>query len=200
MKKTISALSLCFFCVISLSAAGTKIAVIDMQKVFTGYEKTRTFEFKLNQQREIYKEYAAGLIKEYKALRSEFEKLRDDSQNVSLSESERERIRQLAQEKAEQLKRKETELAEYNQSRHRQLKENLGKWRAEVLAEIQKVVQNKCALQGIQLVLDKAGITLNDLPLVIYASPVLDITKSVLDDLNRGYRENAKQPVATENR
>lgn len=196
------ALSLCLaaFCFVagnlSLSASGAKIAVIDMQKVFSGYEKTRTIELKLNQQLEVYKEYAAGLMKEYKTLRAEFEKLRDDSQNVSLSESERENLRRRAMEKAEQLKLKETELSKYNQTRRDRLKENFDKRRAEVLNEIKKVVQNKCALQGIQLVLDKSGITLNDLPLVIYASPVLDITGSVLNDLNRGYRENAKLPAS----
>lgn len=163
-------------------SAQQKIAVVDMQKIFSGYDKTKAIELQLNQQVEVYKEYAARLMKEYQADRAEFERLRDESQNVSLSDAERENRKMRAMEKLESVKRKENELKEYNQSRQAQLKQHFDKLRAEVLQEIKQVVRNKCILEGWTLVFDKAGHTLNDLPLIIYNSPEIDLTKSVLDE------------------
>ncbi len=187
IKRITFIFALIGFCC-GISAAEQKIAVADMQKIFNGYDRTKTIELKMNQQMDVYKQYAAGLMQEYQNLRKEFEKLRDESQDLSLSESERENRRIRAIEKAEQIKQKENELKEYNQSRQKQMKENFEKLRAEVLEEIKAVIRNKCVLEGWTLVLDKSGVSLNDLPLVLYHAPQTDLTKSILDELNRAYR------------
>ena len=95
--------------------------------------------------------------------------------------------------KTEELKRKELEINEYNRSRQKLLKEQFDKKRAEVVAEIRQVVSNKCMLEGWTMALDKSGITLNDLPIIIYNDSSADITQSVLDDLNRAYRTGKKE-------
>ena len=41
----------------------------------------------------------------------------------------------------------------------------------------------------------KAVDALNNIGFVIYAQPNLDITESVIQDLNRRYRKNAKDPA-----
>ena len=43
------------------------------------------------------------------------------------------------------------------------------------------------------MALDKSGVTLNDLPIVIYNVSSIDITQAVLDDLNRAYRTGKKE-------
>ncbi len=188
--KYISVFILALFC--SLCAASEqKIAVVDMQKVFSGYDRTKTIELKINQQVDIYKKFAAGLMQECQQLEKDYLALRDESQNLALSESERENRRLRAIEKAEQLRKKEAELKDYNQSRQKQMKENFEKLRGEVLAEIRSVIRNKCVLEGWTFVLDSSGVTLNDLPLVMYHSPDTDLTKSVLEELNRAYRSGA---------
>ncbi len=187
MKKLLTSLLLggLFLC---CGAAEQKIAVVDMQKVFTGYDRTKTIELKVNQQMEVYKQYAAGLYQEYQKLNREYLNLRDESQNLTLSEAERENRRLRAIEKAEQIKKKEAELKDYNQSRQKQMKENFEKLRSEVVEEIKTVIRNKCIREGWTLVLDKSGVSLNDLPLVLYHTPSTDLTKDVLEDLNRAYR------------
>lgn len=188
MKKI--GLILTFLCcgILTLSAQQQKIAVVDMQQVFSGYDKTKTIELQLNQQMELYKEYANKLLQEYQTLRKEFETLREGALNVTLTESERENRKMRAVEKGEAMKRKEAELKEYNQTRQKQLKERYDKLRNEIVDEIKQVVMNKCILSGWTLVLDKSGSSLNDMPLVIYSSPAIDLTKEVLTELNRAYR------------
>lgn len=181
-----------FFCAVTLCAQ-LKIAVVDMQKVFSGYDKTKALELQMNEQVKIYQEYAAKLLQEYRAIESECKRLRDDSMNLTLSEAERESRKRSFLSKTEELKRKEQEITEYNRSRQKLLKEQFDKKRAEVIAEIRQVVSNKCMLEGWTLALDKSGVTLNDLPIVIYNVSTIDITQAVLDDLNRAYRTGKKE-------
>ena len=196
MKRILAALMLA----LTLAAAGAraaelKIAVIDMQKAFEEYEKTKTIEIKLNQQMEVFKEYSNQLNQQYQNLRKQYESARDDSQNIAYSSAERENKRQKAQQLYESLKLKEQEMTSYTESRKTQIRDMYTKLRGEVVDEIKKAVHNKAVLEGYTLVLDQSGESLNDVGFVIYVQPGLDITGEIIQDLNRGYRKNAKDPA-----
>ncbi|MBO4649035.1 MAG: OmpH family outer membrane protein [Lentisphaeria bacterium] len=173
-----------------------KIAVIDMNRVFQEYNKTRVNEAKLKKQAEIFKEYSTQLAQSLAKLRQEFVKLRDDSQNMVYSAAERENRRLNAQEKYRQAAAKEQELREYNRERQVQLRDEYEKLRNSILEDISKVVEAKCLAEGYGLVLDKSGRTLNNIPLVVYSSKMLDITDSVIQTLNLGQNRPDPQPVA----
>ena len=196
MKRILAALVLA----LTLTTAGAraaelKIAVIDMQKTFQEYEKTKTIEIKLNQQMEVFKEYSNQLNQQYQNLRKQYESARDDSQNIAYSSAERENKRQKAQQLYESLKLKEQEMTSYTESRKTQIRDMYTKLRGEVVDEIRKAVHNKAVLEGYTIVLDQSGESLNDVGFVIYVQPGLDITDAIIQDLNRGYRKNAKDPA-----
>ena len=195
MKRIIAALMLALTMTAGLRAAELKIAVIDMQKAFQEYEKTKTIEIKLNQQMEVFKEYSNQLNQQYQNLRKQYESARDDSQNIAFSSAERENKRQKAQQLYESLKLKEQEMTSYTESRKTQIRDMYTKLRGEVVDEIRKAVHNKAVLEGYTIVLDQSGESLNDVGFVIYVQPGLDITDSIIQDLNRGYRKNAKDPA-----
>ena len=195
MKRIIAALMLALSMTAGLRAAELKIAVIDMQKAFQEYEKTKTIEIKLNQQMEVFKEYSNQLNQQYQNLRKQYESARDDSQNIAFSGAERENKRQKAQQLYESLKLKEQEMTSYSESRKTQIRDMYTKLRGEVVDEIRKAVHNKAVLEGYTIVLDQSGESLNDVGFVIYVQPGLDITDSIIQDLNRGYRKNAKDPA-----
>ncbi len=196
MKRILAALVLA----LTLTTAGAraaelKIAVIDMQKTFQEYEKTKTIEIKLNQQMEVFKEYSNQLNQQYQNLRKQYESARDDSQNIAYSSAERENKRQKAQQLYESLKLKEQEMTSYTESRKTQIRDMYTKLRGEVVDEIRKAVHNKAVLEGYTIVLDQSGESLNDVGFVIFVQPGLDITDAIIQDLNRGYRKNAKDPA-----
>ena len=195
MKRIIAALMLALSMTAGLRAAELKIAVIDMQKAFQEYEKTKTIEIKLNQQMEVFKEYSNQLNQQYQNLRKQYESARDDSQNIAFSSAERENKRQKAQQLYESLKLKEQEMTSYSESRKTQIRDMYTKLRGEVVDEIKKAVHNKAVLEGYTIVLDQSGESLNDVGFVIYVQPGLDITDAIIQDLNRGYRKNAKDPA-----
>ena len=196
MKRYLAAALLALTFGAGVCAAELKIAVIDMQKAFEQYEKTKTLQIKLDQQMEVFREYSNQLNQQYQNLRKQYESARDDSQNIAFSGAERESKRLKAQQLYESLKLKEQELTSYKESRKAQLNEMHEKLRGELIDEIKQVVHNKAVLEGYTIVLDKSGISLSDVQLVVYFQPNLDITDSVVQDLNRGYRKNAKDPAA----
>jgi outer membrane protein len=195
MKRILAALMLALTLAAGARAAELKIAVIDMQKAFQEYEKTKTIEIKLNQQMEVFKEYSSQLNQQYQNLRKQYESARDDSQNIAYSAAERENKRQKAQQLYESLKLKEQEMTSYSESRKTQIRDMYTKLRGEVVDEIKKAVHNKAVLEGYTIVLDQSGESLNDVGFVIYVQPGLDITDAIIQDLNRGYRKNAKDPA-----
>ena len=172
-----------------------KIAVIDMNRVFQEYNKTKINEAKLKKQADIYKEYSNQLAQSLNKLRQEFIKLRDDSQNMVYTAAERENRRLNAQEKYRQTAAKEAELREYNRERQKQLRDEYEKLRSSILQDISNVVTEKCLAEGYGLVLDKSGRTLNNIPFVVYSSKMLDITDSVIKTLNMGQNKPAPEPV-----
>lgn len=169
-----------------LSAADLKIAVIDMDKVFQNYIRTKTVDSTLKQQSEIYRTWLKKLNDSMVKLDEQFKVLRNDSQNIALSETERESKRFEAQKKYRELQEKKVEIEQYSQEKTRQLKELETKKREEILKEINQEVKRRAILEEYSLVLDCSGKTLNAIPSIIYYQSQMDITESVLRDLNRG--------------
>lgn len=191
MKKWLLMLA-CAFCVVSLSAAEMKIAVIDMGRVFQEYSKTKINEAKLKKQAEIFKDYSTRLSDQLKKLQEEFKDLRDASQNMAFTAAERENRRLNAADKYAQVTAKEKELRDYNREKQAELRTEYEKMRDGIIKDIEKVVAAKCVTEGYMLVLDKSGKTLNNIPTVIYHNPILDITTPVIKTLNTGLNEKEK--------
>lgn len=172
-----------------------KIAVVDIQKVFHEYEKTKVLEIKLNQQQEVFGEYSDQLEAQLMSIKTEYDSALADSQNVVYSTEVREVRRSKALELKESLAKKEQERKSYIENsiiRLREMQENL---RGDVIKDIQKAAQNIAVIEGYSLVLDKSEDPLRGISFVIYSQPSLDITETVIRNLNRGYRTNAKDPI-----
>lgn len=168
-------------------SAEEKNAVIDMDRVFREYYKTKIVEANLKRQADIYKEYAVKLQEEIKRLQAEFIELRDASLNVVLTDATRESKRLAAVDKYKLLTSKEGELKDYNREKQAQLRDDQDTQRGKILNDIKTVVKNQAVLSGYKMVFDSKAVSVTGLPVVIYADPAADITESVLKELNAGY-------------
>ena len=191
-KKLILVLSIVCLAV-SAFAAEVKIAVVDMDRVFKEYYKTKQTDVLLQQKQSIYQGWAKKLGDSRLKLEEEFKILRDAAQNIALSNAEREKKRLAAQEKYQQFKKKEAELEQYVQQKSREYKRLLAKMHKTLLEEIFTEIKRYAVLKGYHFVLDKSGKTLNTIPVVIYSSPQFDISDAILKKLNRGQPDAAKQ-------
>lgn len=167
-------------------AEDANIAVVDMEKIFKGYYKTKINSAKFKKQAATYKKYADQLSDSQLKLEEEFRVLRDASQNIAFSETERESKRLAARDKYRQLQAKQTELQQYDREKSAQLKEQYDNMRKDLLTEIRKSIAKYAKKQGYVMVLDASGKTMNDIPLIIYYKTDMDITETILKNINKG--------------
>jgi Skp family chaperone for outer membrane proteins len=184
-KLTVLSVILSLFAAVSGFCVDQKVALVDMEKLFQSYYKTKISDADLKKQAEIFKDYSNKLNDSLLKLQDEFKEVRDASQNIALSESERENKRVTAQDKYRQLKEKENEVKQYNAEKQNQLKDKYEELRNNLLKEITETIKKYCQPQGVTLVLDSSGKTLNNIPSIIYRVPELDITDVILKEINK---------------
>ena len=177
---------------LAVFAENPKIAVVDMEKIFKGYYKTKINSAKFKKQAATYKEYADNLANSQLKLEEEFRSLRDASQNIAFSETERESKRLAARDKYRQLQAKQTAQQQYDREKSSQLKEQYDKMRKELLTEIRKNVAKYAKKEGYVMVLDASGKTMNDIPIIIYYQTNMDITDMILTRINKGAGKSEK--------
>lgn len=167
-----------------------KNAVVDMEKVFKGYYKTKINSAKFKKQAATFKDYADKLAESQLKLEEEFRTLRDASQNIAFSENERESKRLAARDKYRQLQAKQAELQQYDREKSAQLKEQYDNMRKELLTEIRKNIAKYAKENKYSMVLDSSGKSINDIPLIIYYQTSMDISDIILERINKGAKES----------
>ncbi len=175
---------------LAAAEGASKIAFVDMERIFREYHKTEIADAELKKQADVYKNYADTLADSLKKLQDEYKKLRDNAQNVALSEDEQEKNRLAARAKWRQTKAKESELVQYKKEKQLELKEKYGRMREGILAEIRDEIKKIAGEESLDIVFDSSGKTLNNLPGVIYYRADMDITDKVLARINRKSIEN----------
>jgi len=192
-KLTVLSLLLSLFTAAGGFCADQKFAVVDMEKLFQSYYKTKIADADIKKQAEVFKDYSDKLNESLLKLQDEFKEMRDAAQNIALSEAERENKRLAAQDKYRQLKEKEAELKQYNSEKQGQLKDIYEEKRNGLLKEISETIKKYCVPLGITIVLDSSGKTLNNIPSIVYRVPELDITDVILKEINKAVDDKRKE-------
>ena len=92
----------------------------------------------------------------------------------------------------------EREISDFRQTRERQLQEQLMRMREGIVKEITDVVMEKVKGKGLDFVLDKSGVSINGVPVVLYAPENVDFTNEIIEVLNKPGRATAatRKPAA----
>src|SRR4051812_21059277 len=105
--------------VVTVIAAGSafgqgRVATIDLNKAFSNYWKKKEAEANLkDQQAEMEREYK-NYVEDIKKLRTDYQKLLDDSNDQAVSAEEREKRRRLADDKYKAMKEAEERAVAFN--------------------------------------------------------------------------------------
>jgi hypothetical protein len=89
----------------------------------------------------------------------------------------------------------EREINEFRQTRERQLQEQALRMREGIVKEITDVVLEKVKANSLDFVFDKSGMSLNGVPLVMFARENVDFTSDIITVLNKPGRASS---VSTE--
>ncbi len=85
----------------------------------------------------------------------------------------------------------EREINDFRQTRERQLQEQAMRMREGIVKEITDVVMEKVKAKNLDLVFDKSGMSINGVPVVMYAPDNDDFTNEVVAALNKPGRASA---------
>ena len=180
---------------ITFESAAAKIAVVDLEKIFREFYKSRIAEDAIKQQASAYRKYADRLNVELQELIRAAQAARSTALNIALSPAEKQKAEQTAEEKTKAVRAKEAEIKLFIQERSRDMRRMEMVKRAEILKEIRAEISKRAAAEGYDFVFDCSGRTMNDQPTVLYYPERNNITNSVIRELNR----TRTQPQSSEN-
>lgn len=173
------------------AAAQTKLASVDLKKIFSGYWKTKQANVALeNRQTELRKEMkdmADGLDK----AETDYKQLLDQANDPAISADERDKRKLSASAKAKEITTSKTTLEQFQRQAEAQLSDESQRMRGNLLTDIQKAVADKAKAGGYTLVMNAANPDA-----FVYVSPDINITEAVLAQLNAGAPIDLTKPAS----
>lgn len=184
MKKILTIL-LVSFAVVSAAAAELRIAVVDLDRVFREYYKSRIAEDYLTQQAEAARLYLGQLTNKLEKQKAEYRRLHAASMNQAISDAERKKLTAALKDQELAIKATENEIAVYQREISRELQRLEQAKRKEILLDIQREIRRRAAAENYAFVLDCSGKSANGLPVVLIYPAKNDISNAVIRELNR---------------
>src|SRR6184192_325693 len=190
MKKLLSTiLALTLALPLAVFAQGTlKIGTVDMQRAFKEYSKTKDAEAKINDAKNAAKKEYDDRAESYKKALDEINTLNKQLDAPALSADAKAQKAKERDDKIANIKNMEREINEFRQTRERQLQEQALRMREGIVKEITDVVMDKVRATHLDLVFDKSGMSLNGVPVVMFAPENWDFTAEVLTALNKNIK------------
>lgn len=186
MKKIL--LTLIAVCSLSLTtacaqngpcAAGGEILTVDMAKVYNSYGKAERSKEQFQKAVEKAQEEMRAMLDEGIGLAKELQEIQEKMDNPALSDAARSKFRKQAEDKTEEVRKKETEVNQFRQETDRQLMQRREEFVTQHVQEIRKVIGKIAAKRGAKVVLNTAGVE------VLFSDSDLDISEDVIRIINK---------------
>ena len=171
----------------NLPAAELKIAVVDMNKAFAEYHKTKSAAGKLQENVNKVKEELNERWAAYKKLMDEAEKLDKARRDPVLNIEARTKKESELQSKAQEIKSLERDINEFQQRRQGQLQQEQMQERKGIYDEIMAIVTTKAKAVGYDVVFDRSGVGAGGVPFILPSKDgaLEDFTNEVIVELNK---------------
>jgi len=188
----ITVLTLVLLAATALSAsAQTKVATVDMKKIFNSYWKTKQATIALeNRKTELRMEMKKSTDDLEKA-QTDYKTLLDQSNDQAISADERAKRKDLATAKAKEIANSKIALEQFQRQAEAQLADQSQRMSGNLVTEIQGAVADKAKAGGYTMVFNAAA-----LEVVVYADSKVDITDSVVSQLNAGAPIDLTKPIS----
>jgi outer membrane protein len=194
--STIFVLTLAFP-IATFAQGALKIGTVDMQRAFKEYNKTKDAEAKINDARMAAKKEYDDRAEAYKKALDEINSLNKQLDAPALTAEAKTQKAKERDDKIANIKKMEREINDFSQTRDRQLQEQLGRMREGIVKEITDVVVEKVKANNMDFVFDKSGLSMNGVPVVMYAPANVDFTSDIIAVLNKPGRSTASSTQKT---
>jgi outer membrane protein len=173
------------FPIAALAQGTMKIGTVDMQRAFKEYNKTKEAEVKINDAKNSAKKEYDDRAEAYKKALDEINNLNKQLESPALSADKKTQTAKERDDKIANIKNMEREISDFRQTRERQLQEQLMRVREGIVKEITDVVLEKVKTNHFDMVFDKSGMSINGVPILLYAPDNVDFTNDIIAVLNK---------------
>jgi Skp family chaperone for outer membrane proteins len=165
--------------------AQTRIATVDMRRLFDDYYKTKAARAVLDAQKADMEKEHTNMVEDWKKQKEDYQTTLASASDQAVSADEREKRKKLAEDKLKQVKKSEEGLVDYERSAQSTYQDQISRVHDKVIEEIRSVLEAKAKAAGYALVLDVAALGANGIPIVLYHKNTdSDLTQAVLEQLN----------------
>ena len=190
----VSILALAAFTSTIYSQESLKIATVDMSKTFESYWKTTLSNKQIKERETDFNKIEQGMVDDIKLIQEEYSRLVQSAQDPANAASKREEDSKQARLKAAANDRSLRSLTEYRQNKQRTMGEMRARLSKARVDEIKEIISAKAKQGSYDLVVNSAQ---NDAALVLYTVGKNDLTKEVIEELNKEAPEEYKTKKPT---
>lgn len=159
-------------------------AVVDMNRIFKEYKKTKDSEAKINDAKNAAKKEYDDRAASYKKALEVIDNLNTRLDSPSLNAGAKQAVAAERDKKIADIKNMEREINEFRQTRERQLQEQAMRMREGIVKEITDAIGKGLAQNADAVVVDISGMSMNGVPLAVFVSGVPDFSADVIAALN----------------
>lgn len=190
MKQS-TILSLLLIAALSLVGGSTvraqelKVGIVDMNRVFAEYYKTKDAEKRVNDDKSTAKKELDERAARYRDLMQKW----NDKQKMITDKLLNEELRQQSQKEAatigSEIKSLERDMDEFKRRRESQLQDQVQRMRKGLLEDIRSRVEDKAKRDNFDIIFDKSGKSPIGVNFLLFSKDGVDITEDVLKELNK---------------
>ena len=175
--------------------AQTKIATVDLKKLFDNYYKTKLAQAAIQERITQLDQDEKSMKDDLKKNGDAYQQLLEEANDQALSADERDRRKQSAADKLRDLQASKAAIDQFDRQAQVTLGEQRQRMRGNILTEIKAAVDTKAKAGGYNLVFDTAAETVNGTMTIVYTSGDNDLTDAVLSQLNAGAPIDVTKPA-----
>ena len=128
------------------ACAQSRIATVELRKVFDGYWKTKQADAALKDRAADIDKDHKNMIDDWKKAKDEYQTLLTEANNQTLSFEEREKRKKTAEDKLKQIKDSEEQITQYERQARTTLEEQKKRMRDSIVEEIRAAVNSKAKI------------------------------------------------------
>jgi outer membrane protein len=177
--------------------AQTKIATVDLHKLFDNYWKTKQAKADIEARKAQLEKDDKAYLDDYKKATDDYQQLLGQLNDQAISDDERARRKQSAADALKQLQDRKASIDQYERTAQSTLSELLQRMRDKVLVDIKAHINTTAKAGGFSLVIDSSAQGVTSTDILLYHSSDNDLTDEVLKQLNAGAPIDNTAPAVT---
>ena len=169
----------------SVASADIKIGIVDMNKVFSEYSKTKDAQAKYSLAEKAANDDLNTRVESLKKSMQEISALNADLEKSEIGQDARATKMKDREAKVAAARTLDREIADFRAAKQKGLQDQFLKMRKDIVDDIMKVMNDLSKSKEFDIVLDKSGLSGGAIPVVLYSRDEYDFSSELIAALNK---------------